>query len=134
MDDTGELAGRDRDPTCEVGMNLMPQALRGYQRAWLTRDVIAGLTLSAVAIPEVMGYTSIAQTPVVTGLYTILLPLLAFALLGSSKLLAVRGDSATAAILAAGLAGAGIAGLEPSSPQWVALCGVTALMTGVILL
>ncbi|WP_345801926.1 SulP family inorganic anion transporter [Microbacterium sp. AZCO] len=113
---------------------LVPVALRDYQRAWLGRDLLAGVTLAAVAIPEVMGYTSIAQTPVVTGLYTILLPLLAFALLGSSKLLVVGGDSATAAILAAGLAGAGIAGLQPESPQWVALCGLTALMTGVILL
>ncbi|MFH8250783.1 SulP family inorganic anion transporter [Microbacterium sp. B2969] len=113
---------------------LTPVSLRGYQRAWLGRDLLAGVTLAAVAIPEVMGYTSIAQTPVVTGLYTILLPLLAFALLGSSKLLVVGGDSATAAILAAGLAGAGIAGLQPGSSQWVALCGLTALMTGVILL
>lgn len=113
---------------------LVPVSLRGYQRAWLGRDLLAGVTLAAVAIPEVMGYTSIAQTPIVTGLYTILLPLLAFALLGSSKLLVVGGDSATAAILAAGLAGAGIAGLQPQSPQWVALCGMTALLTGVILL
>jgi len=113
---------------------LVPVSLRGYQRAWLGRDLLAGVTLAAVAIPEVMGYTAIAQTPVVTGLYTILLPLLAFALLGSSKLLVVGGDSATAAILAAGLAGAGIAGLQRQSPQWVALCGLTALLTGIILL
>lgn len=113
---------------------LVPVSLRGYQRAWLGRDLLAGVTLAAIAIPEVMGYTSIAQTPIVTGLYTILLPLLAFALLGSSKLLVVGGDSATAAILAAGLASAGIAGLQPQSPQWVALCGATALLTGVILL
>jgi high affinity sulfate transporter 1 len=113
---------------------LTPVSLRGYKAAWLVPDLVAGATLAAVAIPEVMGYTTISQTPIVTGLYTILLPLLAFALLGSSKLLVVGGDSATAAILAAGLAGAGIAGLQPESPQWVALCGLTALMTGVILL
>lgn len=113
---------------------LTPVSLRGYKAAWLGPDILAGATLAAVAIPEVMGYTTISQTPIVTGLYTILLPLLAFALLGSSKLLVVGGDSATAAILAAGLAGAGIAGLKPESPQWVALCGLTALMTGVILL
>lgn len=114
--------------------SLIPVSLRGYKKEWLGRDLLAGVTLAAVAIPEVMGYTSISQTPIVTGLYTILLPLAVFALLGSSKLLVVGGDSATAAILAAGLAGAGIAGLQPESPQWVALCGLTALMTGVILL
>ncbi len=113
---------------------LVPVSLRGYQAAWLPRDIIAGVTLAAVAIPEVMGYTSIAQTPIVTGLYTILLPLLAFALLGASKLLVVGGDSATAAIMASGLLAAGIAGLDPGSPQWVALCGLTALVCGLLLI
>jgi len=52
-------------------MNFTPVALRGYDKSWLSRDVIAGITLAAVAIPEVMGYTSIAQTPIQTGLYTV---------------------------------------------------------------
>lgn len=47
-------------------MKLMPESLQGYQTAWLTRDIIAGLTLSAVAIPEVMGYTSIDYSAGVT--------------------------------------------------------------------
>ena len=68
-------------------------------------DIIAGLTLAAVAIPEVMGYTSIAQPSIVTGLYTIIFPTLVFALLGSSRLLVVGADSATAAVLAAGISG-----------------------------
>ena len=51
-------------------MNLVPITLRGYQKPWLRADIVAGLTLAAVAIPETMGYTSIAQTPIVTGLYT----------------------------------------------------------------
>jgi hypothetical protein len=80
-------------------MNLIPAPLRGCQRAWLARDVIAGLTLSAVAIPEVTGYTSIAGTPIVTGLYTVIFPTLIFALLGSSRLLVVGADSATAAVV-----------------------------------
>src|SRR4051812_50184317 len=88
-------------------MQLVPAALRGYQRAWLTRDIIAGLTLAALAIPEVMGYTSIAGTPLVTGLYTILLPIAVFALLGSSRHLVVGAGSATAAIMAAGPLGGG---------------------------
>src|SRR6476660_7553783 len=46
-------------------------SIRPYQRSWLSRDVIAGITLAALAIPEVMGYTKIAGTPVITGLYTI---------------------------------------------------------------
>ena len=115
-------------------MNLVPEPLRGYRRAWLARDIIAGLTLSAVAIPEVMGYTSIAGTPIVTGLYTIIFPTLIFALLGSSRLLVVGADSATAAVLAAGLTGLGIAGVTPGSPEWLAFAGLTALVCGGLLI
>ncbi len=114
-------------------MDLMPESLRGYQRSWLSRDVIAGLTLSAIAIPEVMGYTSIAQTPIVTGVYTIIFPTLLFALLGSSRLLVVGADSATAAILAAGLSGLGVSGLTPGSQEWLAWCSLVALICGFFL-
>ena len=113
---------------------LAPESLRGYKRAWLTGDIVAGVTLAAVAIPETMGYTSIAQTPVVTGLYTIIFPTLAFALLGSSRLLVVGADSATAAIMAAGLAGLGIAGLSPYSPEWLAFASLVALVCGGLLI
>jgi len=110
-----------------------PQSLQGYERSWLSRDIIAGVTLAAVAIPETMGYTSIAQTPVVTGLYTVIFPTLMFALLGSSRLLVVGADSATAAILAAGLAGLGISGLQPNSAEWVAWTSLVALVCGGLL-
>src|SRR5512144_2287017 len=93
-------------------------------------EIIAGITLAALAIPEVMGYTKIAGTPVVTGLYTILLPAIAFALLGSSRHLVVGGDSATAAIMYAGIAGLGIAGLQPDTPEWLALASLSALIAG----
>jgi high affinity sulfate transporter 1 len=112
---------------------LVPLPLRGYQRTWLGPDIIAGLTLSAVAIPEVMGYTSITQTPIVTGLYTLLIPLAIFSLIGASRLLVVGGDSATAAILAAGLAAAALPGATPGSARWTALAGVTALVAGAML-
>src|SRR3954453_15377981 len=114
-------------------MGLMPPALRGYRRAWLTRDLIAGLTLSAVAIPEVMGYTSIAGTPIVPGLYTFIFHTLLFALLCSSRRLAVGADSAAAAVLAAGLTGIGVAGVTPGSQQWLAFAGLTALVCGALL-
>jgi len=115
-------------------VDAVPESLRGYQRAWLVRDVVAGLTLAAVAIPEVMGYTSIAQTPIVTGVYTIIFPTLVFALLGSSRLLVVGADSATAAILAAGLGGLGVSGLTPYSQEWLAWCSLVALICGVLLI
>lgn len=108
----------------------MLQALLPIDRGALLRDVLAGATLAALAIPEVMGYTRISGTPVVTGLYTLLLPAVLFAVFGSSRLLVVGADSATAAIMAAAL----VAMATPSSPQWVALAGVLALLTAVLLL
>ncbi len=93
-------------------------------------EVVAGITLAALAIPEVMGYTKIAGMPVVTGLYTILLPMAVFAVLGSSRHLVVGADSATAAIMFAALTPLAVAG----SPQYVALAGMLAVMAGAILL
>jgi SulP family sulfate permease len=87
-------------------------------------EVIAGLTLAALAVPEVMGYTKISGTPVITGLYTILIPMALFALFGSSRHLVVGADSATAAILAAGLVGMAATG----SDEYVALAAVLAFM------
>src|SRR5690349_18170185 len=86
------------------------EGITPYNRGWLPQDVVAGITLAALAIPEVMGYTKIAGTPVITGLYTILLPPLVFAVFGSSRHLVVGGDSATAVIMFAGIAGLGISG------------------------
>ncbi len=113
--------------------SLIPVSLRGYQRSWLTTDLVAGATLAAVAIPECMGYSSIADVPVIAGLYTIIFPTMIFTLLGSSKLLVVGADSATAAVIAAGVASLGIAGLTPRTNEWLAYCGAIALITGVML-
>jgi high affinity sulfate transporter 1 len=110
------------------------QGIRPYDRRLLSRDLVAGITLAALAIPEVMGYTKIAGTPVITGLYTILFPAIAFALFGSSRHLVVGGDSATAAILFAGIAGLGVAGLQPNTNQWLAYASLAALITGGLLL
>ncbi len=96
----------------------------------LTSEIFAGLTLAALAIPEVMGYTKISQTPVITGLYTMLVPMVLFAFFGSSRHLVVSADSATAAILAAGLAGMAL----PKSNEWMALAEVLALLSAGFLL
>jgi SulP family sulfate permease len=88
-------------------------------------DVIAGLTLAAVSIPQMMAYTKIAGTPVITGLYTILIPLTLFALFGSSRHLVVGADSSTAPILAGGITGMAVAG----SAEWLALAGVLAFLS-----
>ena len=105
---------------------FMFQGLLPIDRSRIPADIVAGMTLAALAIPEVMSYTKISQTPVVTGLYTILIPMLLYAMFGGSRHLVVGADSATAAILASGLATMAV----PCSEQWVALAGVLALMAG----
>jgi sulfate permease, SulP family len=99
-------------------------------RSRVSIDIVAGITLAALAIPEVMGYTKIAGMPVVTGLYTILIPTALFALFGSSRHLVVGADSATAAIMAAGLAGLA----ATASPEYVAYAGILALMAALLMI
>jgi sulfate permease, SulP family len=105
-------------------------ALRPFSRAGAMRDIIAGVTLASMNIPQVLGYTRIAGTPVVTGLYTVLLPLVAFAAFGSSRHLVVAADSATAAIFSSS-----ISTMAPAlSEKYMALVGMAALLTAVFLL
>jgi MFS superfamily sulfate permease-like transporter len=106
------------------------QGIRPLSRAGAVRDALAGFQLAAMNIPQALGYTKIAGTPVVTGFYTLLMPLLAFAVFGSSRYLVVSADSATAAILAGGLSG-----MAPlASARYVALAGMVALVTAGFLL
>src|SRR5271154_1832904 len=106
------------------------RGIRPLNRAGALRDAAAGIQLAAMNIPQALGYTSIAGMPAVTGFYTLLLPLLAFATFGSSRYLVVAADSATAAILAGG-----ISNLAPlASAKYVALAGMVALLTAGFLL
>ncbi|HRD93472.1 MAG TPA: SulP family inorganic anion transporter [Accumulibacter sp.] len=105
------------------------QGVLPLDRPGLGRDILAGFTLAALAIPGTMGYTKIIGTPVITGLYTILIPMSLFAIFGSSRHLAVGADSATAAVVAAGLAGMAVRG----SNEWLALCSLLALMAAVFM-
>jgi high affinity sulfate transporter 1 len=100
------------------------QGVLPVHAARIPAEIMAGMTLAALAVPEVMGYTKISGTPVITGLYTMLIPTALFALFGSSRHLVVGADSATAAILAAGLAGTAAAG----SAEYMALAAVLAFM------
>jgi MFS superfamily sulfate permease-like transporter len=104
-----------------------------FDPARLPAEIIAGATLAALAMPEVMGYTKIAEMPVITGLYTLVLPMAAFAIFGSSRHLVVGADSATAAVMATGLAGIAAAG-APGSSQWVAMAGLSAIMCAVFMI
>ncbi|WP_170416756.1 SulP family inorganic anion transporter [Ruegeria atlantica] len=106
------------------------QGVLPLNRATLPAEILAGLTFACLAIPEVMGYTKIAGTPVVTGLYTILFPMALFALCGSSRHLVVGADSATAAITASALAGMALSG----SSEYLALASLLAFMAAILLI
>jgi sulfate permease, SulP family len=106
------------------------QGILPFNKANITNDIIGGIVLAAIGIPEVMGYTKISGTPIATGLYTLLLPAILFAILGSSRHLVVAADSATAAILAAGLSG-----LAPfGSEHYLALAEAVAILVAGILI
>jgi SulP family sulfate permease len=106
------------------------QSILPVHRKQTLEDALAGFQLAAMNIPQALGYTKIAGTPVVTGLYTLLLPPLAFSVFGSSRYLVVAADSATAAILAGGLSR-----MAPiASARYMALAGMVALLTAVALL
>ena len=106
------------------------QGILPWNSSTLSSDIAAGIVLAALGIPEVMGYTKISGTPIATGLYTLLLPAIAFAILGSSRHLVVAADSATAAIIAAGLFGLA----QPGSPHYLALAQYVAILAAGMLL
>src|ERR1700750_2324461 len=92
----------------------MENWLPSYRKEWLRLDVIAGLTTAAVVIPKAMAYATIAGLPVQVGLYTAFLPMVIYAMLGTSRVLSVS-TTTTLAILAAAELGEVVPGGDPSS-------------------
>jgi MFS superfamily sulfate permease-like transporter len=107
------------------------QGLPPLNKLQLGSDIMAGITLAALGIPEVMGYTKIIGTPVITGLYTIFLPMVVFAVFGSSRHLVVSADSATAAMVFAALT---TLSFVANTPRYVELTSLIALVSGATLL
>ncbi len=104
--------------------------LRTYRRKWLRADILGGITVWAVLIPEAMAYAGIAGVPPLMGLYTVPLPLFFYALLGSSRLLVVGPDSATA-LLSAGIVGS--MALQ-GGDRFLVLTSALAITVGVLFL
>jgi len=106
------------------------EGLRPFSWKGAMRDALAGVTLASMNTPQVLGYTRIAGTPVVTGLYAVLLPLVVFTVFGSSRHLVVSADSATAAIFSSSI----VQMAALASDEYMALVGMTALLTAGFLL
>jgi sulfate permease, SulP family len=108
-----------------------------YDRSWLTFDIIAGLTLWGLVVPEGMAYAGIAGLPPQAGLYTLLAALLVYALLGTSRHLVVQATSATAALLASAVGAALVAtaATNASDPEtYQAYASAFVLVTGLVFL
>jgi hypothetical protein len=99
------VSGGEKTNTASGLNSVLPvlEWLRGYQIAWLRPDIIAGLTAAAVVIPKAMAYASIAGLPVQVGLYTVFLPMIIYALLGTSRALSVSTTTTLAILVAAQL-------------------------------
>src|SRR5690606_1850320 len=108
-----------------------------YDRAWLPLDVVAGLTLWGLVVPEAMAYAGIAGLPPQAGLYTLGASLLSSGLLGTSRLLVVGGTSASAALLASSVAAvlvatAATSGSDPEA--YATYAAAFVLVTGLVFL
>ncbi|WNM24438.1 SulP family inorganic anion transporter [Demequina capsici] len=103
---------------------------RRYRRAWLWPDVRAGLVVTALMIPAGMGYATVAGLPPVTGLYASIVPLVAYAVFGPSRILVLAPDSALAPIIAASI----LPLAAGSQTRAVALAGLLAVLVGAFLL
>src|SRR6188474_2128507 len=105
--------------------------LSSYEKRWLRKDVVAGLVLTALLVPQGMAYAELAGLPPITGLYTSILCLLGYALFGPSKILVLGPDSSLGPMIAATLLPLISSGGDPK--RAVALASVLALLVGAII-
>jgi len=104
------------------------QVLRGYQRSWLRQDVVAGLVLTSMLLPVGLAYAQASGLPGICGLYATIVPLLAYAIFGPSRILVLGPDSALAPLILAV-----VLPLSAGDPQRaIALGGVMAIISGVV--
>ncbi len=101
---------------------------RTYQRSWLRHDLIAGLVLTALLVPQGMAYAELAGLPPITGLYATIVPLAVYALAGPSRILVLGPDSAVSPLIAAAVVPLAADGPE----ERVALAGMLALFVGAL--
>lgn len=109
-----------------MGWFPIRETLRGYRRRWILRDIIAGLSITALVVPAGMAYAQASGLPPITGLYATILPLFVYGLVGPSRVLVLGPDSALVPLIASTvipLAGG-------SSQRAVGLASALALLTG----
>ncbi|MGB4583552.1 MAG: SulP family inorganic anion transporter [Rhodoferax sp.] len=101
--------------------------LQHYQRAWLLRDLVAGLALTAILVPVGMGYAEASGLPAIHGLYATLVPLIVYAIFGPSRILVLGPDSTLTAVIAALILPLAAGSVERA----VVLAGMLAILSGI---
>ncbi len=107
-------------------------AIRTYERSWLRFDLVAGMVLAAILVPQGMAYAELAGLPPVTGLYTTIACLVGYALMGPSRVLVLGPDSSVSPLIFAAIAPLVVAADDPETA--IALAGMMAVMVGLILI
>jgi high affinity sulfate transporter 1 len=106
------------------------RAVRAYKRPWLRADIVAGIVLAAMLVPQGMAYAELAGLPAVTGLYTTIACLVGYAIFGPSRVLVLGPDSAVSPLIFAAITPLMVAGGDPATA--IALAGMLALLVGLI--
>src|SRR3954454_11221192 len=104
--------------------------VRTYRRSWLRADLVAGLVLTSLLVPQGMAYAELAGLPAVTGLYTTIACLVAYAIMGPSRVLVLGPDSSVSPLIFAATAPLVVAGDDPTKA--ITLAGMMALFVGFI--
>jgi high affinity sulfate transporter 1 len=112
-------------------LDAIAPTLRPYRKQWLGKDVVAGLVLTALLVPQGMAYATLAGLPAVTGLYTSILCLTGYALLGPSKVLVLGPDSALGPMIAATILP--LAGADGDPARAVLLASALAILVGLLM-
>src|SRR5438874_1984655 len=107
------------------------RAFSNYERVWLRPDLVAGVVLAAILVPQGMAYAELAGLPPVTGLYTTIACLVGYALMGPSRVLVLGPDSSVSPLIFAAITPLAVAG-DPATA--IALAGMLAIMVGLILI
>ena len=121
-----------RAPTGWRGLVPGITAARTYERSWLRFDLVAGVVLAAILVPQGMAYAELAGLPPVTGLYTTIACLVGYALMGPSRVLVLGPDSAVSPLIFAAIVPLVVVADDPETA--IALAGMMAVMVGLILI
>jgi MFS superfamily sulfate permease-like transporter len=108
------------------------RTVRSYRREWLAKDVVAGMVLTTLLVPQGMAYAELAGLPLITGLYTSIMCLLGYAVLGPSRILVLGPDSSLGPMIGATILP--LAGADGDPKRAIALASMLAILVAAIMI